>query len=237
MKTGWTLVWQDEFDGPEINLEYWSHETGGGGWGNAEWENYTDLPVNSFIEDGKLVIQALKELSGGRPYSSARLITREKVEVEYGRVEARIQVPFGQGIWPAFWMLGNNIFRKAWPTAGEIDIMEHIGREPNTVYATVHGPGYSGGNGIGDSIDLAKPVANDVYIRKAGSHARVKSGMGLPADIQYFLESYECCLQVAEWLEVELHGHWHSTEYEDRKNPQIELPIPQPPAQSNSEGQ
>ena len=80
-------------------------------------------------------------------------------------------------------------------------------------------------------------IANDVYIRKAGSHARVKSGMGLPADIQYFLESYECCLQVAEWLEVELHGHWHSTEYEDRKNPQIELPIPQPPAQSNSEGQ
>lgn len=78
-------------------------------------------------------------------------------------------------------------------------------------------------------------IANDVYIRKAGTHARVKSGMALPADIQYFLESYECCLQLAEWLEVELHQHWHSSEHEDRKNPQIELPIsplPPPPEQS-----
>jgi beta-glucanase (GH16 family) len=105
LKEGWTLVWQDEFDGPEINTDYWTHETGGNGWGNAEWEYYTDLPTNSFIEDGKLVIQALEEDMGGRPYTSARLITREKVEVEYGRVEARIQVPYGQGIWPAFWML------------------------------------------------------------------------------------------------------------------------------------
>lgn len=72
-------------------------------------------------------------------------------------------------------------------------------------------------------------IANDVYMRKAGSHTRVKSGVALPADIQYFLESYECCLQVTEWLEVELHGHWQSTEYEDRKNPQIELPICQLP--------
>lgn len=163
-KEGWTLVWQDEFEGPEINTDYWSHETGGGGWGNAEWENYTDLPANSFIEDGKLVIQALKGLSGGRPYSSARLITRDKVEVEYGRVEARIQVPFGQGIWPAFWMLGNNIFQKAWPTAGEIDIMEHIGREPNTVYGTVHGPGYSGSAGISHPINLEEPVTNDFHL-------------------------------------------------------------------------
>lgn len=74
-------------------------------------------------------------------------------------------------------------------------------------------------------------IANDVYIRKAGSHARVKSGMALPADIQYFLESYECCIQVTEWLEIELHEHWHSTEYEDSKNPQIELPISQPSPQ------
>ncbi|MBX3058038.1 MAG: glycoside hydrolase family 16 protein [Anaerolineae bacterium] len=164
MKAGWTLVWQDEFDGTEIDSTYWTHETGGNGWGNAEWEYYTNLPTNSFIEDGKLVIQALKEDYGGRPYTSARLITRDKLEVEYGRVEARIQLPFGQGIWPAFWMLGNNIFRKAWPTAGEIDIMEYIGREPNTVYGTVHGPGYSGGNGIGDSINLGKPVADDFHV-------------------------------------------------------------------------
>lgn len=80
-------------------------------------------------------------------------------------------------------------------------------------------------------------IANEVYIRKAGSHARVKSGMALPADIQYFLESYECCLQVAEWLEIELHGYWHSTEYEDRKNPQIELPISQPPPPQEQSGE
>lgn len=163
-KQGWTLVWHDEFEAPEINADYWTHEIGGGGWGNAEWEYYTDLPTNSFIEDGRLVIQALEELTGGRPYSSARLITRDKVEVEYGRVEARIQLPYGQGIWPAFWMLGNDIFRKAWPTAGEIDIMEHIGREPNIVYGTVHGPGYAGGNGISASYDLGRPAADDFHV-------------------------------------------------------------------------
>jgi beta-glucanase (GH16 family) len=158
------LVWQDEFDGPEINMEYWTHELGGNGWGNAEWEYYTNAATNSFIEEGKLVIQALEEDVGGRPYSSARLITRDKVEVEYGRVEARIKLPYGQGIWPAFWMLGNDIFRKAWPTAGEIDIMEHIGREPDTIYATVHGPGYSGGDGIGDWIVLDEPAADDFHV-------------------------------------------------------------------------
>jgi beta-glucanase (GH16 family) len=164
-RPGWTLVWQDEFDGPEINPAHWSYEYGGGGWGNSEWQYYTGDPTNSFIEDGQLVIQALEEDRGGRPYTSARIITRDKVEVTYGRIEARIQVPYGQGIWPAFWMLGADFMRKGWPDAGEIDIMEHIGREPTLVHGTVHGPGYAGGTeGLTASTDLGKPVADDFHV-------------------------------------------------------------------------
>ncbi len=154
-REGWELVWQDEFEGDDINLDYWSHEIGGNGWGNAEAQYYSNDPKNSFIEDGYLVIQALEEKVGGKLYSSARLITRDKVEVEYGRVEARIQIPYGEGIWPAFWMLGNNLGRKGWPDAGEIDIMENIGREPALIHGTVHGPGYAGGDGVGGSKRLS----------------------------------------------------------------------------------
>lgn len=154
-REGWELVWQDEFEGDDINLDYWTHEIGGNGWGNAEAQYYSNDAKNSFIEDGYLVIQALEEKVGGKLYSSARLITRDKVEVAYGRVEARIQIPYGEGIWPAFWMLGNNLGRKGWPDAGEIDIMENIGREPAMIHGTVHGPGYAGGDGVGGSKRLS----------------------------------------------------------------------------------
>ena len=153
-REGWTLVWSDEFNGSEINPDHWTHETGGNGWGNGEGQYYTDTAENSFIEEGHLVIQALEQNLLGKRYTSARLITRDKVMVHYGRVEARIQIPRGQGIWPAFWMLGGNLGQVSWPHSGEIDIMENIGREPTTVYGTVHGPGYSGGDGVGASYRL-----------------------------------------------------------------------------------
>lgn len=155
IRAGWELVWHDEFDGPEINSDYWTHEIGGHGWGNGEYQYYTDDPKNSYIEDGYLVIQALEERIQGKPYTSARLITRDKVETTYGRIEARLKVPYGQGLWPAFWMLGNDLGTAGWPHNGEIDVMENVGFEPAVIHGTVHGPGYSGADGIGGAKRLA----------------------------------------------------------------------------------
>lgn len=165
-REGWILAWHDEFDGPEINPDYWTHEIGGHGWGNGESQYYTDSPDNSFIEDGKLVIQALEQNMLGKRFTSARLITQGKVSQQYGRIEARIQIPTGKGIWPAFWMLGDNFSQVGWPRSGEIDIMENIGSEPGVVHGTLHGPGYSGGSGVGTSYRLPdrRPFADDFHV-------------------------------------------------------------------------
>lgn len=166
-RPGWNIVWQDEFDGTEINRENWTFDTGGGGWGNAEWEAYTDRPENARVVNGRLVIEARQEEAtfSGLPYSSARMKTQGLHAWQYGRIEARMKLPYGQGIWPAFWMLGENIPQKGWPAAGEIDIMEHIGREPDHIYATVHAPGYSGGNGVGSSVIVPPDsLKNDFHV-------------------------------------------------------------------------
>jgi beta-glucanase (GH16 family) len=154
--TGWRLVWSDEFDGTSgspVDSNKWSFDIGGKGWGNNELETYTNRTANAALEGGSLVIKALKETYTGRDnitrdYTSARLLTRNKFTQTYGRFEARIKLPFGQGIWPAFWLLGDNIGTVGWPTCGEIDIMENIGKEPSTVHGTFHGPGYSGARGV-----------------------------------------------------------------------------------------
>lgn len=161
-KTGWTLVWSDEFsgaDGSSPDSTKWGFDTGGSGWGNNELEYYTTRTNNARIENGHLVIEARQESYGGRDYTSARLLTRGKWSWTYGRMEARIKIPRGQGIWPAFWMLGTNIDSVGWPTCGEIDIMENIGKEPGTIHGTIHGPGYSGGNGIGGPSTLSGVAA------------------------------------------------------------------------------
>jgi beta-glucanase (GH16 family) len=115
-------------------------------------EYYTDRPENARIENGLLVIEARQEQYDRLSYTSARLNSRGLREFQYGRIEARMKLPYGQGIWPAFWMLGSNA---SWPLGGEIDIMEYIGKTPDTVYQTVHGPGYSGPKGIGSHFILA----------------------------------------------------------------------------------
>ncbi|GAA2237189.1 glycoside hydrolase family 16 protein [Promicromonospora sukumoe] len=148
------LTWSDEFDGAAggaPNPANWNLETGAGGWGNNELQNYTSSRDNSALDgNGNLVITARQDGNGG--YTSARLTTAGKVEPTYGRVEARIKIPRGQGIWPAFWMLGGQIDSGVpWPNSGEIDIMENVGFEPHMVHGTIHGPGYSGGSGIGGS--------------------------------------------------------------------------------------
>jgi beta-glucanase (GH16 family) len=159
---GWTLVWSDEFNGPNgssVDAQKWTLETGGGGWGNNELQSYTNRLQNASLEHGALIIKAISERYTGidgitRNYTSARLKTQGKLTQAYGRFEARLKIPSGQGIWPAFWMLGSDIDRVGWPRCGEIDIMENIGREPFTVHGTVHGPGYSGAAGIGAAYRL-----------------------------------------------------------------------------------
>jgi beta-glucanase (GH16 family) len=170
---GWTLVWSDEFDGPSgalVDAGKWVFDLGGNGWGNQELEYYTDRPRNASLNgEGALAIQALSETYAGpdgvtREYTSARLKTQGKFEQAYGRFEARLKVPRGQGLWPAFWMLGNDIGASGWPRCGEIDVMENIGREPFTVHGTMHGPGYSGGNGIGGGLVASESYADDFHV-------------------------------------------------------------------------
>ncbi len=156
---GWKLVWSDEFnqpDGSSPDATKWVFDlgTGNNGWGNNELQFYTARTNNARIEGGHLVIEALQESFGGRNHTSARLKTQGKAAWTYGRIEARLKLPRGQGIWPAFWMLGTNITSVGWPSCGEIDVMENIGSVTNRVHGTIHGPGYSGGNGIGGSHTL-----------------------------------------------------------------------------------
>jgi beta-glucanase (GH16 family) len=153
----WQRSWSDEFDsadGSRPDPSRWVYDPGGNGWGNEELETYTDRAENSRIEGGALVITARAEKFTGadgfpRDYTSARIKTLGRFSQLYGRFEARIKIPRGQGIWPAFWMMGVNIDTRGWPDDGEVDIMENIGREPTTVHGTFHGPGYSGAGGIG----------------------------------------------------------------------------------------
>lgn len=164
---GWTMVWADEFsqpDGSSPDPARWNFDTGGGGWGNNELQHYTARPENARIEGGRLVIEARRENFGGNAYTSARLVTRDRMTWTHGRIEARIKVPRGQGIWPAFWMLGANIGSVGWPNCGEIDIMENIGREPRTVHGTIHGPGYSGAGGFGGAHVLDADLADDFHL-------------------------------------------------------------------------
>jgi beta-glucanase (GH16 family) len=174
----WRLTWSDEFDGvagAPVDARKWSAEVGGSGWGNKELEYYTDSTKNVYLDGhGSLVIKALQETLGqdfkcwyGQcRYTSARIITRNKFAQAYGRFEARIKIPYGPGVWPAFWMLGDDIDKTRWPACGEIDIMENIGREPSMIHGTIHGPGYNGSGGIGAAYALpnGKRFADDYHV-------------------------------------------------------------------------
>ena len=154
------LVWEDDFAGlagTAPDATKWTYDIGIGpgndGWGNQELEYYTDRTENASLDGaGNLAITARSESFGGRSFTSARLKTKGIFAQTYGRFEARIKMPWGPGIWPAFWMLGDNIDEVAWPQCGEIDIMEYRGQEPNLVHGSLHGPGYSGGAAITKSF-------------------------------------------------------------------------------------
>ncbi len=154
------IVWQDEFDGPagqSPDSLNWQYDIGGSGWGNAQLEYDTRRPENVSLDgQGHLVIVARKEDYLGRAYTSARINTIGRFEQTRGRFEARIRLPVGQGIWPAFWMLGANFATAGWPTCGEIDIMEYRGQEPRVIHGSLHGPGYSGGSALTSRFELPR---------------------------------------------------------------------------------
>ena len=144
--TVWTLLWSDEFNGAAGTAPdpaKWAFETGGGGWGNNELETYTNARANSYQDgNGNLAIKAISQNGSSGPFTSARIKTQGLYALTYGKCEARVKIPYGQGIWPAFWLLGANITTVSWPACGEIDTMENIGREPGLAHGSVHGPGY-----------------------------------------------------------------------------------------------
>jgi beta-glucanase (GH16 family) len=159
------LVWSDDFTGPAgaaPDPGKWVHDTGGSGWGNNELEYYTTSTGNAALDgNGHLVITARRENPGGFScwygscqYTSARLNTSGRFTQQYGHIEARMKLPRGQGLWPAFWALGDNIGSVGWPNSGEIDIMENVGREPGVNHGSLHGPGYSGGNPLTGTYTL-----------------------------------------------------------------------------------
>jgi len=152
------LVMSDEFDtdgAPNASIWGYNIGTGENGWGNGELQYYTDRTENVAVQNGVLVITAKKEQFNGSSYTSARLLTKGKFEQTYGRFETRMWLPYGQGIWPAFWLLGDDSNgTQVWPKIGEIDIMEYVGDEPTRMFGTVHGPGYSGGESISKSFSL-----------------------------------------------------------------------------------
>lgn len=165
-------VWQDEFDQPAGSAPdpaRWVHDLGAGGWGNAELQEYTATRANSFIADdpaatnGKVLVIRAERDAAGRA-TSARLKTQGKFSIRHGRIEARMKLPRGQGIWPAFWMLGDAFATIGWPQCGEIDIVEVLGHETHKLYGTVHGPGFSAAQGVTKAITLPPgPTLSDAY--------------------------------------------------------------------------
>lgn len=183
----WKLLWSDEFNGVNgsaPDTAKWAFETGGD-QGNNELETYTNRSVNAEQRDGNLIITARKEdLTGAdgilRHYTSARIVTKGLLSQAYGRFEASVRLPFGKGIWPAFWLLGDDVSSVGWPKCGEIDIFENIG-EPSVIYSTLHGPDYSGRQGI--SAKFALPPGQAV---NTGFHLYAVEWA--PKDIKFFLD-------------------------------------------------
>jgi len=194
---GWTLAWSDEFEGASgqsPDASKWAFDVGGDGWGNSELEYYTDRPENSATDgQGHLVITLKSETYMNRSYTSARLKTQGKFTQAYGRFEARIKAPTGQGVWPAFWMLGEDITTNAWPNCGEIDIMEIAGKAPTVNHGSLHGPGYSGGSPLTGTYTLT-------------------GGGTLPDDFHVYR---------VEWEANTVRFYVDETNYETRKNTDV----------------
>jgi beta-glucanase (GH16 family) len=167
----WVMTWSAEFNGPDgspPNPAKWTPEGGGNGWGNNELQSYTSRPKNIHVEGGNLVIEAFKEEFTGsdgirRHFTSGRLSSQGLFAQKYGRFEARIQIPAGHGVWPAFWLLGDDVSKVGWPACGEIDIMENVGREPRSIRGSLHGPGYYGSTPLTTAYALPQGRFSDGF--------------------------------------------------------------------------
>ncbi|MEQ8818909.1 MAG: family 16 glycosylhydrolase [Sumerlaeia bacterium] len=181
---GWRLVWSDDFEGPEIDPAKWNHQVFPGvASGNNELQHYTDRPVNSFVEDGRLVIKAIREEYRDHAYTSARLNTAGKFAFRYGRVEARIKIPSTPGIWPAFWMMPEESVYGGWPHSGEIDIMESV-NDADEIYGTIHygNPGHTHqGEGVKlAEVDGRRPLFSEDF--------HVYAAEWQPGEIRWYLD-------------------------------------------------
>lgn len=154
------LVWGDEFDYTGLpNSTKWSYDVGGGGWGNSELQYYTENRTeNARVENGNLIIEARKESFGGMNYTSARLVTRNKGDWKYAKIEVRAKVAGGRGSWPAIWMLPTNWEYGSWPASGEIDIMEYVGYDPTKIHGTVHTKAFN--HSIGTQVGLSYALSD-----------------------------------------------------------------------------
>jgi beta-glucanase (GH16 family) len=149
------VAWSDEFDtngAPDPTK--WTYDVGGSGWGNNELEYYTNTTNNAVIKDGILTITAKKESMGGMNYTSSRMVSKNGSDMLYGRIEVKAKIPAGRGTWPAIWMLPNDYAYGAWPNSGEIDIMEHVGYDPNNVHFSVHNQLYNAGNSKTSTLNI-----------------------------------------------------------------------------------
>jgi beta-glucanase (GH16 family) len=150
------LIWSDEFDSPGApDPAKWGYDIGAGGWGNNELQYYTNRLENASVSNGTLKIVAKAESYSGSPYTSARLLTKNKFSFKYGKIEVMAKMATGLGTWPAAWMLGDNFSSVGWPACGEIDIVEHRGSELNKIFSTLHYTGHSGGGGIGSTTTIS----------------------------------------------------------------------------------
>lgn len=165
--SGMTLVWSDEFNGTSLNTSDWNYDVGDGcpncGWGNNELQYYT-AGDNIYVNSGKMIIEARKENKNGKNYTSSRLTTMGKKSFKFGRIDMRAKLPKGQGIWPAFWMLGDNFPTAGWPTCGEIDIMEFLGHDLTKVYSTIHFKSGTGSRNISKSFVNATPIPDEYHV-------------------------------------------------------------------------
>ncbi|MFN5055247.1 MAG: family 16 glycosylhydrolase [Bacteroidota bacterium] len=164
---GMNLVWADEFNGTSLNTDNWNYDVGDGcpncGWGNNELQFYT-AGDNLYFQSGKMIIEARKENKNGKSYTSTRLTSMNKRSFKFGRVDFRAKIPSGQGIWPAFWMLGDNFPTAGWPACGEIDIMEVLGQQPSKIYSTIHFKSGNTSARVEKSLLTASSLADEFHV-------------------------------------------------------------------------
>lgn len=178
------LVWSDEFNYTGLpDATKWGYDVGGKGWGNNELQYYTNADTsNALVKNGVLSITARKSKFENRDYTSARLLTKGKAEWTYGRIEVRAKLPKGRGTWPAIWMLGSNIETAGWPKCGEIDIMEHVGYDPDTLVGTIHTQAYNHVKGTQKS--------KKIFIKNPYTEFHVYAVDWTPEKMDFLLDGY-----------------------------------------------